>query len=61
MLMPGNCRNHEGGIYLVAVALLSWHPIGTPPETVNAAELLQKRGVIEIREAENQYRLKPKS
>jgi hypothetical protein len=39
----------------------SWHPIGTLPETVRAAELLASRGVIEIRTAENQYRLKPKS
>ena len=38
-----------------------WHPIGTLPETVKAAELLASRSVIEIREAENQYRLKPKS
>jgi hypothetical protein len=34
----------------------SWHPIGTLPETVKAAELLASRGVIEIRKAENQYR-----
>ncbi len=39
----------------------SWHPIGTLPETKTAAELLSARGVIEIRKAENQYRLKPKS
>jgi hypothetical protein len=36
----------------------SWHPIGTLPETQQAAEMLAKRGVIEIRKAENQYRLK---
>jgi hypothetical protein len=39
----------------------SWHPIGTLPETQRAAELLASRGVIEIRKAENQYRLKPKT
>ncbi len=37
----------------------SWHPIGTLPENVKAAELPARRGVIEIRKAENQYRLKP--
>jgi hypothetical protein len=37
----------------------SWHPIGTLPETQRAAELLAGRGVIEIRKAENQYRIKP--
>jgi hypothetical protein len=26
-----------------------WHDIGKLPETLNAAELLEKRGVIEIR------------
>lgn len=36
-----------------------WHPIGTLPETQRAAELLAARGVIEMRKAENQYRLKP--
>jgi hypothetical protein len=39
----------------------SWHPIGTLPETQRAAELLASRGVIEIRKAENQYRIKPKN
>jgi hypothetical protein len=39
----------------------SWHPIGTLPETVKAAELLADRGVIEIRTAENQYRIKPRN
>jgi hypothetical protein len=38
------------------LALLEW-----APETVKAAELLASRSVIELREAENQYRLKPKS
>jgi hypothetical protein len=37
----------------------SWHPVGTLPETQRAAELLASRGVIEIRKAENQYRIKP--
>jgi hypothetical protein len=32
-----------------------------PPETQRAAELLADRGVIEIRKAENQYRIKPKN
>jgi hypothetical protein len=39
----------------------SWHSIGNLPETVKAAELLAKRGVIEIASHSNQYRLKPKS
>jgi hypothetical protein len=39
----------------------SWHPIGTLPETQRAAKLLASRGVIEVRKAENQYRLKPKT
>jgi hypothetical protein len=39
----------------------SWHPIGTLPQTQRAAELLVARGVIEIRKAENQYRIKPKN
>jgi hypothetical protein len=38
-----------------------WHDIGTLPETLKAAELLEKRGVIEIRQPMNQYRLKPAS
>jgi hypothetical protein len=36
-----------------------WHDIGKLPETQKAAELLAKRGVIEIRQPMNQYRLKP--
>jgi hypothetical protein len=36
----------------------SWHPIGTLPQTKRAAELLASRGVIEVRKAENQYRIK---
>jgi hypothetical protein len=38
-----------------------WHDIGTLPETLKAAEPLEKRGVIEIRQPMNQYRLKPAS
>jgi hypothetical protein len=37
-----------------------WHDIGKMPETLKAADLLAKRGVIEIRQPMNQYRLKPK-
>jgi hypothetical protein len=37
----------------------AWHDIGKLSETVKAAELLKKRGVIEIRQSMNQYRLKP--
>lgn len=44
-----------------AVRPKSWHPIGTLQETQRAAELLADRGVIEIRKAENQYRIKPKN
>jgi hypothetical protein len=36
-----------------------WHDIGTLPESQKAAELLARRGVIEIRQPMNQYRLKP--
>jgi hypothetical protein len=36
-----------------------WHDIGTLPESQKAAELLEKRGVIETRQPMNQYRLKP--
>jgi len=36
-----------------------WHDIGKLPESRQAAELLAKRDVIEIREHSNQYRLKP--
>jgi hypothetical protein len=35
-----------------------WHDIGKLPESQKAAELLAKRGVIEIRDPMNQYRLK---
>jgi hypothetical protein len=35
-----------------------WHDIGAMPETKKAAELLEKRGVIEIRQPQNQYRIK---
>jgi hypothetical protein len=35
-----------------------WHDIGHVPQTV-AAELLEKRGLIEIQQPQNQYRLKP--
>jgi hypothetical protein len=37
-----------------------WHDNGKLPESQKAAELLAKRGVIEIRQPMNQYRLKPK-
>jgi hypothetical protein len=36
-----------------------WHDIGKLPESQKAAELLEKRGVIEIRQPMNQYRLTP--
>jgi hypothetical protein len=36
-----------------------WHNIGPLPESRKAAELLAHRGVIEIRQPMNQYRLKP--
>jgi hypothetical protein len=36
-----------------------WHDIGKIPESLKATELLEKRGVIEIRQPMNQYRLKP--
>jgi hypothetical protein len=36
-----------------------WHDIGPLPASKQAAELLAKRGVIEIRQPMNQYRLKP--
>ena len=50
-----------------AFPVLSWaaehpkrcHDIGKMPESRKAAELLVKRGVIEIRDPMNQYRLKP--
>jgi hypothetical protein len=37
-----------------------WHDIGKLPESRKAAKLLAKRGVIEIRDPMNQYRLTPK-
>jgi hypothetical protein len=37
-----------------------WHSIGNLEATRKAAELLAKRGVIEIWPETNQYRLKPK-
>jgi hypothetical protein len=37
-----------------------WHDIGKLPESQKAAELLAKRGVIEIRQPQNQYKLTPK-
>jgi hypothetical protein len=36
-----------------------WHAIGKVDATQRAAELLEKRGVIEIWKETNQYRLKP--
>jgi hypothetical protein len=36
-----------------------WHDIGKLPASKQAAELLAKRGVIEIRQPMNQYKLKP--
>jgi len=38
-----------------------WHPIGKLDATRKAAELLAKRGVIEIWPETGLYRLKPKS
>jgi hypothetical protein len=35
----------------------NWHPIGKLPEFKEAAELLEKRGLIETRQPYNQYRL----
>jgi hypothetical protein len=35
-----------------------WHDIGPLPASKQAAELLEKRGVIEIRRPQNQYRLR---
>jgi hypothetical protein len=34
-----------------------WHDIGPLPASTQAAELLAKRGVIEIRQPTNQYRI----
>jgi len=39
----------------------SWHHLGNLPQTQDAADLLARRGVIEIRKPQNQYRLKPKN
>lgn len=36
-----------------------WHNIGKLDATIKAAELLEKRGVIEVWKETNQYRLKP--
>jgi len=36
-----------------------WHDIGKIPEFKRAAELLEKRGIIETRQPQNQYRLTP--
>jgi hypothetical protein len=36
-----------------------WHDIGPDAATIKAAELLDKRGVIEIGRPMNQYRLRP--
>jgi hypothetical protein len=36
-----------------------WHNIGKLEATQRAAELLATRGVIEVRQPQNQYRLKP--
>jgi hypothetical protein len=36
-----------------------WNDIGTLPDSQKAAELLAKRGAIEVRQPTNQYRLKP--
>lgn len=35
-----------------------WHSIGPEPDWQRAAKLLAERGVIEIRQPQNQYRLK---
>lgn len=37
-----------------------WHDIGKLPEFKTAAELLAKRGIIEVWPETNGYRLKPK-
>lgn len=37
-----------------------WHDIGKLPEFKTAAELLKKRGIIEIWPETNQYRLTPR-
>jgi hypothetical protein len=38
-----------------------WHNIGPLGEDSKAAELLEKRGVIETRQPMNQYRFKPQN
>jgi hypothetical protein len=38
-----------------------WHNIGNLQATKRAADLLEKRGVIEIQQPQNQYRLKRSS
>ena len=51
------------------LALLEWaadhaetcHDIGADRATIKAAELLENRGVIEIRRPMNQYKLKPRT
>jgi hypothetical protein len=35
-----------------------WHDIGLEPEWRRAVQLLAERGAIEIRQPQNQYRLK---
>lgn len=37
-----------------------WHTIGPEKDWNRAAQLLSERGVIEIRQPMNQYRLKPR-
>jgi hypothetical protein len=37
-----------------------WHTIGYDADSKKAIELLEKRGVIEVRRRENQYKLTPK-
>jgi hypothetical protein len=37
-----------------------WHDIGKLPDSIQAAELLAKRGVIETRQPMNQFKLTPK-
>lgn len=36
-----------------------WHDIGNLEASKKAAALLEERGVIEVRQPQNQYRLKP--
>lgn len=37
-----------------------WHDLGRDPATMKAAEHLEKRGVIEVRQPQNQYRITPR-